>query len=85
MLTWLSDPGDCIICGAPHCGCTGGPLVVETRPATAAARARATTPKQDALQATLGPGQFTTATYRRVGRPAAPRPPTSVAPPPTKT
>jgi hypothetical protein len=35
------DPGECPICGAPHCSCGGGPIVVEQLPATAALRATA--------------------------------------------
>jgi hypothetical protein len=38
------DPGPCLICGAPHCSCGGGPILVEQLPATASARASAMSP-----------------------------------------
>jgi hypothetical protein len=59
-----TDPGDCLICGAAHCSCGGDGLTVEQLPATAAARALATTPQAATVQATLPAGQFTTGTYR---------------------
>ena len=62
------DPGACLICGAPHCSCGGGPILVEQLPATAAAVATTVVPLPPlvatAIQATLPPESFTTATYR---------------------
>jgi hypothetical protein len=63
------DPGDCPICGAPHCSCGGGPITVEQLPATAGARRVVSVPlpplRSTAVQETLPPGQFTSGTYRR--------------------
>lgn len=71
-----TDPGNCLICGAPHCSCGGGgPIVVVQLPSrdgtapqsitvTAAAPLHA-----EAVQATLPPGQVTTGTYRRAKTP----------------
>lgn len=71
------DPGPCSICGAPHCSCGGGPILVEQLPATAAAAGKPAIPVppelvQDlGLQAGAGPlgdgadgRPFSTATYR---------------------
>lgn len=59
----FDDPGECIVCGAPHCSCVHGAdgrIVIDQLPAsTAAAKLHATT-----VQATLPPGEFTTGTYR---------------------
>jgi hypothetical protein len=59
------DPGDCIVCGAAHCACGGGPIEIAQLPArdAAAARARGLELRAEIVQATLPPGQFTTATY----------------------
>jgi hypothetical protein len=60
-----TDPGECLICGAPHCTCgDGGPIVVEQLPQRDAAAALTTTVQAAAIQATLPPGQFTTGSYR---------------------
>jgi hypothetical protein len=66
------DPGDCLVCGAPHCSCGGGPVLVEQLPATAAQLAASAAPAPAAaplvaetVQATLPAGQFTSGTYRR--------------------
>jgi hypothetical protein len=59
------DPGECGICGAPHCSCDDhGPIVVEQLPQRDAAAALETTAQAAALQATLPPGSFTTGSYR---------------------
>lgn len=63
------DPGECPICGAPHCSCGGGPIEVvqlPARDAAAAAERAAAAPvlKADEVQATLPAGQFTSGTYR---------------------
>ena len=66
------DPGPCPVDDAPHTGCTAphAPIVVTLLPqrdaavAAALAAAGSTTPVNDAMQATLPPGQFTTAHYR---------------------
>jgi hypothetical protein len=61
------DPGPCLICGAAHCSCGGGPILVELLPATAAARVIPVPLPPlaaDAIQATLPPESFTSATYR---------------------
>lgn len=60
-----ADPGDCPICGAAHCSCTGaGPglqlVQLPARDAAAAARPLVA----DVVQATLPPDHFTTGTYR---------------------
>jgi hypothetical protein len=71
MSRFRVDPGDCPICGAPHCACSDGPIAVVQLPqrdagAAAAEGAGATTPPlvADVVQATLPPGQFTSGTYR---------------------
>jgi len=61
------DPGECPICGAPHCSCGGGPIEVVQLPARdAAAAADRDQPAlvADVVQKTLPDGQFTTGTYR---------------------
>jgi hypothetical protein len=58
------DPGDCPICGAAHCSCGGGPVLVEQLPATAAAAPAQPPLRAETVQATLPPGQVTTGTYR---------------------
>jgi hypothetical protein len=62
MNIWRTDPGDCIVCGAAHCACTGddGPTVIEQLPATATARTRARS-----VDPTPPSGPFNTGTYRR--------------------
>jgi hypothetical protein len=75
-MSLLGDPGRCPICDAPHTTCTAPQapktkgIVVQVVPER--------TPTSDApllvaerVQATLPPGHFTTATYRRPkkGRP----------------
>jgi hypothetical protein len=75
MLIPRSDPGICIICGAAHCACVPGGIVVQQLPASAAAEcgAAGSSPPlvADTVQATLPVGQFTSGTYRR--RPRSPR------------
>lgn len=67
MSLFRTDPGDCLVCGAPHCACGGGPIVVVQLPQRDAAAA--VTPAfalvAEQVQATLPPGQVTTGTYRR--------------------
>jgi hypothetical protein len=60
------DPGECPICGAPHCSCGGGPILVEQLPATADVRQRFPPPPLVAadVQNSLPDGSFTSATYR---------------------
>jgi hypothetical protein len=68
------DPGECPICGAPHCSCGGaGVEVVQlpNRDAAAALERAAPAPElvvvplvAEVVQATLPAGQFTSATYR---------------------
>jgi hypothetical protein len=62
------DPGDCLVCGAAHCSCGGGPIEVVQLPwrdaAAALARQTPTPLVAETVQETLGPGEFTTATYR---------------------
>lgn len=81
MLLQLDDPGPCIVCDAPHTTCTAptttpgrviapmfttrGPLIIPIRPPGPIA----STPVQEAVQATLPPGSFTTGTYRRGRKP----------------
>lgn len=66
------DPGACIICGAPHCACGGGPIEVPQLPQrdAAIALARASGPALEAerVQGTLPPGTFTSGTYRGTGK-----------------
>lgn len=71
LFFWREDPGDCIVCGAPHCTCgPGGPIVkslLPERDARAAEEARAKAGAQllaEKIQPTLGPNEFTTGTYR---------------------
>jgi hypothetical protein len=65
MTVGRRDPGDCLICGAPHCTCGDqGPIVVDQLPQRDAAAAREATVQAAAIQATLPPGSFTTGTYR---------------------
>jgi hypothetical protein len=63
-----SDPGDCLICGAAHCSCGGGPIEVVQLPARDAASRPIVVPlpplQATAVQASLPAGTFTTATYR---------------------
>lgn len=71
-MTFGPDPGDCLVCGAPHCSCGGPGLEVVQLPARDAAAALALeTPP------TLGDGTddrpFTTATYRGKKRGASRR------------
>lgn len=62
------DPGDCLVCGAPHCSCGGtDPIAVVQLPARDAAAALALA--SPATAAPLGDGTdatrpFSTATYR---------------------
>jgi hypothetical protein len=70
------DPGACPICGAAHCSCDGGPIVVEQLPATAALRASSTQsaePPVELLQplavAEPEPAPFTTSSYRGTQKP----------------
>jgi len=71
------DPGDCLICEAPHCSCGGPGLEVVQLPARDAAvegkpgvfvaptSASIFAPLRAAtVQATLPAGQFTSGTYR---------------------
>jgi hypothetical protein len=61
------DPGDCPICGAPHCSCGDGPITdvqLPNRDAAAALEPTPATTQAEVVQATLPPGQFTTGTYR---------------------
>jgi hypothetical protein len=65
------DPGDCLICEAPHCSCGGPGLEVVLVPNrdTVALAPNVTTVTSAPLvsavvQSTLPPGQFTTGTYR---------------------
>jgi hypothetical protein len=65
------DPGDCPICGAAHCACDGGPIEIAQLPARDAAAALERQPLglvAETVQATLPPGQVTTATYRGDGK-----------------
>lgn len=64
------DPGPCPVDDAPHTTCTSsdyhGAIVIDQLPATAANQRQAAAQlKAEQIQATLPPGQFTTATYRR--------------------
>lgn len=67
-----TDPGECPICGAPHCSCTaGGGIEIVQLPnrdaAAALARAEVVAPPlvAEVVQAGLPAGEFTTGTYRR--------------------
>ena len=53
MSDWRHDPGACIVCGAAHCACGGGPITIVQLPArdAAALEARRRGP-------TLPPGPF---------------------------
>lgn len=64
------DPGECIVCGAPHCSCGGGAIEVVQLPQrdAAAELARTSTATAAAVQATLPPGHFTSGTYRGEGK-----------------
>lgn len=63
------DPGDCLICGAAHCACGGGPILVQQLPASAAAAELARVPLvAEVIQATLPAGHVTSATYRGEGK-----------------
>jgi hypothetical protein len=63
------DPGPCPVCGAAHSACTGDTgqaILIPQLPARDAAGRLVlrATPQAEAVQATLPPGSFTTATYR---------------------
>lgn len=67
------DPGPCLVCGRAHSACTAGDhaaIEIAQLPQrdAAAARAAGQAPPPalvaDTVQATLPPGQFTSATYR---------------------
>jgi len=61
------DPGPCAVCGAAHSACTDdpGPIEVVQLPSRdAAATASRPVLVADQVQATLPPGQYTSATYR---------------------
>ena len=67
MSLFRSDPGDCLLCGAAHCSCGGGPIEIAQVPQRDAAAARelpAVPLVAETVQATLEPGSFTSATYR---------------------
>lgn len=66
------DPGECLICGAQHCSCGGGPIEVAQLPqrdAAAAAELARVPLVAEVVQATLPAGQFTTGTYRGKKKP----------------
>jgi len=70
---WRRDPGPCPICGAPHTACTAesvASLAVPQLPARDASAPAAVyvAPqlRAEIVQATLGPNDFTTGTYRGV-------------------
>ena len=58
------DPGPCPICGAEHTACTSstGPIAIPQLPARDAQAQEAAPLASE--QTPLGPGQFTSATYR---------------------
>jgi hypothetical protein len=60
------DPGACIVCGAAHCACGGGPIAIVQLPARDGAAVELTGLPlvAEIIQASLPAGQFTTATYR---------------------
>lgn len=66
-----TDPGECPICGAPHCSCGGSAIEIVQLPnrdaAAALARAELVAPPliAEVVQAGLPAGEFTTGTYRR--------------------
>jgi hypothetical protein len=66
LIITRSDPGPCLICGAPHCSCSSGPLLIPQLPARDAGAAAVEAPrlKAEEVQATLPPGSFTSGTYR---------------------
>jgi hypothetical protein len=67
-----NDPGPCPICGTAHSACTAdtGPITVVQLPSRDAAAAAERSPLvADAVQETLPPGQFTSATYRTPKKP----------------
>jgi len=69
---WRNDPGECLICGAAHCSCGGGPIEVAQLPQrdAAAAAELARVPLQaEIVQASLPTGQVTSGTYRREKKP----------------
>jgi len=69
MNPFRTDPGECIVCGAPHCSCGGGLITVVQLPQRDAAAELNRVPLvAEVVQQTLPPGQFTTATYRGEGR-----------------
>lgn len=65
MTLGRTSPGACPICGAAHAACTAGagPITSALAPARDAAAAPARTVLASE-SVRLGPGQFTTATYR---------------------
>jgi hypothetical protein len=84
-----SDPGPCPICGAAHCACGGGPILVEQLPQRDAAARPSPDPSLETSAApagetdagaapSLGDGTdgqpFSTASYRG-GKPHPPVPP----------
>jgi regulator of RNase E activity RraA len=68
-MTWRSDPGDCLICGAAHTSCTGdadGVIVITQTPAKdAAERANTTSAVEDGPSVSEPRGPVTTGTYPR--------------------
>jgi len=60
------DPGDCPICGAPHCSCTdSGPIAIAQLPnRDAALQIQATEGPAELVPPPGEPETFTTATYR---------------------
>ena len=61
-----TDPGPCIVRGAPHCGCTGegDPMVVDAMPVTA----RATPSRGHAGHAATGAGHDGYVSTHEVGQ-----------------
>jgi hypothetical protein len=55
MSRFRQDPGPCIICGAPHCSCGGGPIEVVQLPLRDAAIAAAVATSTSDSQAVSTP------------------------------